>query len=358
MEDKDKKLRIGITMGDPNGISPEVILKCFQDRRMLEFCDSVIYGSPEVLAHYKELLNLKTADPEEINEPSDAVPGKINLIRTWDKGFTPEPGKASPQAGDYAFQALEKATEDIAQGGIDAMVTAPLNKHSVEKQDRFFPGHTEYLTRYANMDDSLMLLMSDGLRVGVVSGHVPLQKAPEEITEERILRKLEILENSLRQDLLIEKPLIAVLGLNPHAGESGMLGSEEGEIILPAIEKAREKGTYCFGPFAADGYFGSEELGKYDAVLAMYHDQGLAPFKALSFGRGVNFTAGLPIVRTSPDHGTAFGIAGKGEASPSSFRNAIYAAIDLQTNRQRYKAMNADPLRPQKGSPYMKEGNG
>jgi 4-hydroxythreonine-4-phosphate dehydrogenase len=209
------------------------------------------------------------------------------------------------------------------------------------------------------MEASLMLMMSEGLRVGVVSGHVPLRKVPSDISKERIVQKLGILERSLKEDLLIERPLIAVLGLNPHAGESGMLGSEEEEIILPAIEEFRnERSSYCFGPFPADGFFGSEELGKYDAVLAMYHDQGLVPFKALSFGRGVNFTAGLPIVRTSPDHGTAFGIAGQGKASPNSLRNALYTAIDLQRNRLAHKAMTADPLRPQKGSPYMKGGKG
>lgn len=350
-----KPVRVGISMGDPNGIGPELILKCFQDRRLLEDCEPVIYGSPELLSFYADLLNLDGLKLEEVEGPKEVEGGAIPIVRAWEGEFEARPGTASQEAGDHAYKAFARATQDIAEGELDALLTGPLNKHSVQREGRPFPGHTEYLTEYANIEESLMLMVNEGLRIGVVSGHVPLCDVPSDIDSERILRKLRIMEGSLIQDFRIEKPRIAVLGLNPHAGESGMLGTEEEEVIAPAVERARkEEGTYCFGPFPADGLFGSEEAGKYDGILAMYHDQGLTPFKALSAGQGVNFTAGLPIVRTSPDHGTAFSIAGQGKASPSSFRRALYLAIDLFRRRNEHKAMTADPLKPQKGSPYMK----
>lgn len=359
IEERQKPLRIGITTGDPNGVGPETILRCFEDRRVLEMCTPIVYGSEEVLIFYRELLGIDGVDIEEIDDVSDARPQVLNLISTWEGGFKPEPGKKDGEAGEFAFRSLEKAAADIAEGKVGAMLTAPLHKRTVQTKERDFPGHTEYLTKYANMEEALMLMVNEELRVGVVSGHVPLGEVSSDLSQERIERKLEILEASLRQDFLIEKPLIAVLGLNPHAGESGMLGTEEKDMIIPALERCRnEKGIHCFGPYPADGFFGSRELGNYDAALAMYHDQGLAPFKALSFGRGVNFTAGLPIVRTSPDHGTAFGISGMGKASPTSFRNALYLALDLQRNRLAYKEMYANPLPPQEGSASTRSRKG
>lgn len=359
VETKERGIRIGVTSGDPNGIGPELILKCFQDPRILKSCDPVVYGTPEVLEHYRGAVGGSKLPIEEVGEPDQASKESLALIRIQEEAFEVNPGKLEEKAGAYAFRSLTRATSDLASGKLDVLLTAPLNKHLVQKVEEGFRGHTEYLTEYANMDESLMLMVDEGLRVGVVTGHVPLEEVPERIDEGSILRKLTLLEQSLKQDFLIEKPRIAVLGLNPHAGESGDLGSQEGAVITPAIERAKkEKGMHCFGPFAADGLFGSHDLGKFHAVLAMYHDQGLAPFKALSFEHGVNFTAGLPIIRTSPDHGTAYGIAGKGEASPNSFRHALYLATDLFRNREQYKEMTSDPLQPQKGSPYMKRGKG
>ncbi len=355
IEERKKAVRIGISMGDPNGIGPEVILGAFQDIRGLEGCEPVLYGSRDVLEYYKELLNFEGPDLQEFSQEQTPTLQKPAVIDVMEEGFSPEPGKASEKAGDFAYHALARSSADVADGKLDALVTAPLHKHSVQREDRPFPGHTEYLTEYANMEDSLMLLMSEGLRVGVVTGHIPVQEIPERVDEASILSKLGILERSLQQDFLIEKPLIAVLGLNPHAGESGSIGKEEQDVIVPALEKAREEqGINAFGPFPADGFFGSQELGKYDAVLAMYHDQGLGPFKALTFDRGVNFTAGLPIIRTSPDHGTAFNLAGQGKASPRSFRNALLMAMELYRNRRASKKMTENPLQAQKGSPYMK----
>ena len=358
MEEASKEkgpVRIGITCGDPNGIGPELIIKCFKDQQVLEGIDPILYGSPELFAYYQEKLGLSGLDIEEIEGAEASLPERVDLCRSWEGAFTPQPGLADKASGEFAFKALEKASSDIGEGKLDALLTAPLNKHSVQSNGRDFPGHTEFLTGFLNVQDSLMFMLSEGLRVGLLTGHLPVKDVPSSIDEGKLLRKLQIMESSLIRDLGFEKPCIAVLGLNPHAGESGMLGSEEGDLISPTIEKAREQqNIQCFGPFPADGLFGSGELEKYDAVLAMYHDQGLTPFKALSFGRGVNFTAGLPIIRTSPDHGTGYGIAGTGKASPDSFRNALFMARDLYRNRQMHKLNKADPLRTQEGFPKMK----
>ncbi len=323
-KERKKALRIGVTMGDPNGIGPETILKLLEAEEHPEGCWPIVYGSEQVLEHYRKLLGLR----------GDGVKASLDLVECWEEDLSLEPGKPTKEAGEFAFRSLKRATEDIAQGDLDALVTAPLNKWTVRTDERPFPGHTEFLTERFGAEDSLMFMISEKLRVGVVTGHIPLHEVPSSIQEKRILRKLEILEQSLRFDLGIEEPKIALTGLNPHAGESGMLGKEETSIIGPTLEKARrEHARRCEGPFSADGLFGSEDLARFDAVLAMYHDQGLIPFKALTFGRGVNFTAGLPIVRTSPDHGTGYSIAGQGKASSSSMRNAILLAMDIARHR-------------------------
>ncbi len=344
-EEGRKKVRVGITCGDPNGIGPEVILKCFQDPAVLENCDPVLYGSLEVLLHYREMLALEGPELHGIETPEASTPGRMAICNTWEGSFQLKPGEPDAQAGAFAFKALERASSDIREGKLDALLTAPLNKHSVRSTGMEFPGHTEYLTACSKADDALMFMLSERLRVGLVTGHIPLKDVARAIDKEKLLRKLRILKESLVRDFRIENPSIAVTGLNPHAGESGMLGTEEKELIAPALERARTASRIdCSGPFPADGLFGSNELQEYDAVLAMYHDQGLTPFKALTFEQGVNFTAGLPFVRTSPDHGTAFSIAGLGKASPASFRNALYTAIYLYRNRELQEGITSSHL--------------
>jgi 4-hydroxythreonine-4-phosphate dehydrogenase len=334
-------------MGDPNGIGPELILKALEELKDRKDRRIVLYGSKNVLEHYRDLLQLQPPAVQAIDEVEELEEGNAGIIETWNGAFGPEPGNASKEAGNFAYQALYRASSDLREGKLDALVTAPLNKWTVRTEERPFPGHTEFLTSFFGVDGTLMLMMSGGLRVGLVTGHIPLQKVVKDLSKDLILGKTRILERSLRFDLGIERPRIAVLGLNPHAGESGMLGDEEERSIGPAIEQGRRaEGMELSGPFPADGLFGSDALREYDAVLAMYHDQGLGPFKALSFGRGVNFTAGLPIVRTSPDHGTAYGIAGKGIASSTSFLEAIEKGSQLFKTRLASGMADPPPFSP------------
>ncbi len=339
---------VGISHGDINGISYEIILKTFLDNRMQEMAVPVIYGSAKIAAYYRKALNMENFVLNQVQSIDDIHPKRINIINCIDENVRVEIGKSTPMAGEAAFMALEAATRDLKAGKIHALVTAPINKHNIQSKDFAFPGHTEYLQNQAGADDSLMFLLSDLLRVGVVTGHVPLKDVASHLSAEKILRKIKIMHESLRMDFNIRKPRIAVLGLNPHSGDQGLLGTEEEEIILPAIKQAKDAGMLVFGPYSADGFFGSDLIKKFDGVLAMYHDQGLAPFKALSFDSGVNFTAGLPFIRTSPDHGTAYELAGKDEASPESFRQAFYKAIDIYKNREMDKELKANPLKAQK----------
>ncbi len=351
----EQPVRVGISIGDPNGIGLEVILKGLSDRRMLEHITPVIYGSSQVVSYHQNTLGLKDLPVDTIEDVEKAKPGRINLLNCWEEDVKLRLGKESRETGKYAILSFKAAVEDLANSKADVLVTAPFSKHAVQSDDFDFPGHTEYLARYSNMDEALMFMVSEGLRVGVVTGHVPLEQVPGMITEGRLTSKLELMLSSLERDIGIRKPKVAVLGLNPHAGDHGLLGRQEKDVIIPVLERMREQGHVVNGPFPADGFFGSSELGKYDGVLAMYHDQGLAPFKALSFDRGVNFTAGLPVIRTAPDHGTAFNIAGKDQASPTSFRNAVLLACDIFEQRRFERAVSADPLQSQKGSPYMKQ---
>ena len=351
----EKLIRVGITHGDINGIGYEVILKTLDDARLLEMCTPVVYGSAKIAAFYRKALDMQPMQLNQATSAADARDGVVNVINVVGEDVKVEPGVESPAAGEAAFAALERATADLREGLIDVLVTAPINKHSIQSPSFTFPGHTEYLeaTLGEEGDRALMVMCSDDMRVALVTTHLPLSRVPGAVTREAILEKLRVFSRSLVRDFGVHAPRIAVLSLNPHAGEGGLLGTEEQEVIAPAIEEARSKKILAFGPYAADGFFGSGLYHRFDGILAMYHDQGLAPFKALAMEAGVNFTAGLPCVRTSPDHGTGYDIAGKGEASEQSMRSAIFSAIDIYRNRMREDAATANPLRRQ----YYSKGN-
>jgi 4-hydroxythreonine-4-phosphate dehydrogenase len=337
-------IRVGITLGDLNGIGPEVIIKALKDNRILQDFIPIIYGSTKVFSHYKKLINDEDFVYQSCKSAQEAVAKKINIVNVWNDEIKFDVGISTEYGGKYAFQALEKATEDLAANKIDVLVTAPICKDGIIKAGFNFPGHTEYLAHLSNVDDALMLMVNGRLRVALVTTHLALKDVSKTLTKDKIVTKIKQLESSLKKDFGIIRPKIAVFGLNPHAGENGKMGDEEKEIILPAIQQAKGDNVLAFGPYPADSFFGSSSLNDFDGVLAMYHDQGLTAFKALAFDEGVNYTAGLPIVRTSPDHGTAFDIAGKNLASEQSMRSAIYLAIDIYKNRQFIKEINTNPL--------------
>lgn len=342
------KIKVAITSGDPNGVGLETIMKVFSDPRMTEHFTPIIYAHPEVVKVHKKACNLEEFQFTSVQSAEEALAKKVNLINVWkDHKVNVQFGKPDKEAGEFAFKSLEAAVRDLAANKVDVLVTAPIDKDSIQSKDFNFPGHTEYLAKIAGTDDVLMFLVSDVLKVGIVTGHVPLKDVAQNISKERILKKLSMMQESLLKDFGIGKPRIAVLGLNPHAGDNGLLGSEEKEIILPAVREANERGQYVFGPFGADGFFGSGAYKNFDAVLAMYHDQGLAPFKALAFDSGVNYTAGLPIVRTSPDHGTAYDMAGKGVADEASIRSAMFVACDVYKKRREFREYSSSPLQKQ-----------
>ncbi|MHA8052570.1 4-hydroxythreonine-4-phosphate dehydrogenase PdxA [Aquirufa sp. OSTEICH-129A] len=325
---------IGISLGDYNGIGPEIILKALGSPRILKWCTPVIYGSKKVLDFYREKLELKDWSIKIVDNLNQVNEGQSYLVKAWDdKDTLVEPGKVTAEAGKAAFDCLEMAIKDLDRGLLAALVTAPINKHNIQSADFAFPGHTEYLTERFDSKSSLMMMVSDNLRMGVVTGHLPLQEVSKALNTQMLKDKIALFLKSLKEDFCIDKPKLAVLGLNPHAGESGLLGQEELEIIQPVIDEFRSQGNLVFGPYPADGFFGKAQFKEFDGVLGMYHDQGLIPFKYIAFDTGVNFTAGLPIIRTSPDHGTAYDIAGKNEADPSSFMHAIFLAMDLVKNR-------------------------
>lgn len=330
----ENKIKIGISQGDINGIGYEVILKTLEDNRILDMCVPIVYGSPKVAAYHRKVLDL-SVNLNLINSAAEANDKRANIINCNSDDIKVEISQSTEAAGTAAFQALEKAAADLKAGVIDALVTAPINKKNIQSEQFSFPGHTEYLEQtFGSKGDALMLLVSDKLRIAVATGHLPIAKVAQTLTKELIFNKIRILNESLKKDFGISRPRIAVLGLNPHSGDQGVIGKEEIEIIKPAITEALENEIICVGPLPADGFFGSDEYNKYDAILAMYHDQGLIPFKTLSMDSGVNFTAGLGVVRTSPDHGTAYDIAGQNRASENSFRQALYAAIDIVKNRR------------------------
>ncbi|RAJ33392.1 4-hydroxythreonine-4-phosphate dehydrogenase PdxA [Pedobacter cryoconitis] len=339
------KIKIGISIGDVNGIGLEVILKTLANNSILDYCTPIVYGHTKVASYHRKALGLGDFSFNVINDAEAANPKKANMINCWEEDVKIELGVANEIGGKYALLSLERATEDLIKGNIDALVTAPINKHTIQAENFKFPGHTEYLQERTGSPDVLMFLLSEDVRVGVVTGHIPVSKVAESITKESIVKKLLLINKSLKRDFWIEKPRIAVLGLNPHAGDNGLLGSEEQDIIMPAIQEAFDSGVICFGPYPADGFFGKGAYKQFDAVLAMYHDQGLIPFKTIAFGTGVNFTAGMKYVRTSPDHGTGFDIAGKDLADPSSFIEALFAATHIVKHRREQDELLSNQLR-------------
>ena len=332
---------VGITQGDGNGIGYEVIIKSLSDARILESFTPVIYGSSKIFGFYrKHIHNLDQMDTYVIQNARDAKPRKINIVNCLPDSYFVEPGRSTPESAKAAIKALECAVADIKRGDIDVMVTAPINKRAMVAEGFGNTGHTEYLQKEFGVDDVAMFMVSDRMKIGVVTGHIPLREVPGAITSEKIVRKLRLMSDSLMRDFGVVEPKIAVLGLNPHCGDGGLLGDEEERIILPAVKEANAEGILAFGPYSPDGYFGLGHYARFDATLAMYHDQGLSPFKAVAFDDGVNFTAGLPVVRTSPDHGTAYEMAGRDEADPHSMMSAIYTAIDIFRKRIAFDAVN------------------
>ncbi|MCK9451743.1 MAG: 4-hydroxythreonine-4-phosphate dehydrogenase PdxA [Bacteroidales bacterium] len=338
------RIILGISHGDINGISYEVLLKTFTDLRLLDLFTPVIYGHSKVASYYKKYLNYNDIQFNLIKDADQAHPKRINIINCTENDLKIDVGQSTSIAGEAAFEAIEMAMSDFKKGKIHALVTLPINKQNIQSDVFSFPGHTEYLSSQFDKQEPLMLMVWNDLRVGTLTGHIPLKEVPGKITEGLINTKIKLLNQSLIRDFGIAKPKIAVLGLNPHAGDGGLLGSEEKTVIMPALEKLRQNKILVFGPFPADGFFGSGAWKKYDGVMGMYHDQALAPFKSIAFEGGVNFTAGLPIVRTSPAHGTAFEIAGQNIASEDSFREALYLALDVFRNRTEFAENTADSL--------------
>lgn len=340
-----KKIRVGITHGDVSGIGYEVILKTFAYPMMCEMCIPILYGSPKAATYHRKMLNL-TTNFAMINQASDAQEGRLNMISVYDEEVKIDFGTPNPECGKVAMLSLERAIKDYKEGNIDVLVTAPINKVSMQSSNFNFVGHTEYLEHEVGEgNEALMILMSPMMKVALVTTHLPIKEVSANLTQAKIEKKIDIFNTSLKSDFTISIPRIAVLSLNPHCGDNGLIGSEEKDIIKPAIDSMRKRGVQCFGPYPADGFFGAGMYSSFDGILAMYHDQGLTAFKTLSADDGVNFTAGLPIVRTSPDHGVAYDIAGKGEANENSFRQAIYVALDVWRNRQIDKEAYANPLK-------------
>ena len=341
--DNTNKIIVGISVGDINGIGIEIILKTFEDKRMLEFCTPVLFASSRLISYHKKNLKLNN-NIFGINSIDRIAHDKINLMNSWTEEVKIEIGKITETGGKFAYKSLESATKALKSNQIDVLLTAPINKENIQSENFNFPGHTEYLEE--NIDGkSLMVLIADKLRIGLITGHIPVSKIAETITPELIKEKVEIMNTSLKQDFGIDKPKIAILGLNPHCGDNGIIGKEDDEIVRPTIAEIKKSGKLVFGPYAADGFFGSETYKQFDGVLAMYHDQGLAPFKALSFGNGVNFTAGLSKIRTSPDHGTGFDIAGKNKANPSSFKEALFTSLQIFKNRKQHIELTKNTLK-------------
>ncbi len=328
---KQEKIKVGISVGDLNGVGIEVILKTFEDSRMLEFCTPVVFGSSKSVSFHKKALGIDTGI-HGVDRMDKVIHNKLNLLNVWKEMIDLELGTPTEISGKYAYESLRRAVAALKKGDIDVLVTAPIDKHNMSSEDFQFPGHTEYLEQELE-GEALMILMTEELRVGLITGHLPLKEVAAAIDASRIVKKVEIMHQALKNDFSINRPRIAVLGLNPHCGDKGVIGTEDDEIVAPAIAELQKKGRLVYGPYAADGFFGSGNYKNFDGVMAMYHDQGLAPFKTIAFGHGVNFTAGLNKIRTSPDHGTAFDIAGQGKADHQSFREALFAAIELFKSR-------------------------
>lgn len=339
---KEENIIVGISIGDLNGIGAEIVLKTFLDSRMLEFCTPVIFASIKTMSfvknHFKFNLNLNS-----INTINKVASGKLNVLNCWKEPVTINFGKEDSKIGEYAIKSLESATKALKNEEIDVLVTAPINKHNIQSDTFNFPGHTDYLAKELQ-GNSLMFMISGALRIGLLTDHVPVSEVSSHISAKLITQKIDTVYHSLRADFKINKPKIAVLGINPHTGDNGVIGEEDDKIMRPTLKNIKEKGKLVYGPYAADSFFGSDNYKNFDAIIASYHDQGLIPFKTLSFGQGVNFTAGLHKVRTSPDHGTAYEIAGKGKADNNSFKEAIFNAISIFKNREEYATLTKNPL--------------
>jgi 4-hydroxythreonine-4-phosphate dehydrogenase len=341
--EKDKKITLGISIGDLNGIGSEIIIKTFEDNRMLEFCTPVIFASIKTMSFFKKHFS-SDINFHGINEVDQIIHGKINVLNVWKENVTINFGEEDGTIGTYAVKSLEAATKALKEESIDVLVTAPIHKHNIQSDSFKFPGHTNYLAEQLG-GNSLMFMVTPTLKVGLLTDHVPVKDVPSQITSELINEKVNTVYNSLVQDFRISKPKMAVLGINPHAGDNGVIGEEDDTVLRPTLEKIKDKGKMVYGPYSADSFFGSGNYKNFDAIIASYHDQGLIPFKTISFGHGVNYTAGLNRVRTSPDHGTAFEIAGKGEADYGSFKEAVFMAIQIFNNREEYKEYSKNPLR-------------
>ncbi|WP_136482300.1 4-hydroxythreonine-4-phosphate dehydrogenase PdxA [Cognatitamlana onchidii] len=340
---QEQNIIVGISIGDLNGIGGEIVLKTFEDSRMLDFCTPVVFASTKNMAFYKSHFKSQISF-NSINNMGQLVHGKVNVFNAWNESVKIEFGKEDPKVGTYAIKSLEIATKFLKSGDIDVLVTAPINKHNIQSDNFKFPGHTDYLAQELE-GDSLMFMVANTLRVGLFTDHVPVKDIASHITPELISQKINTVYESLKKDFNIQKPKIAVLGINPHTGDNGVIGSEDDDVLRPTIQKIKENGKLVFGPYAADSFFGSDNYRNFDAIIASYHDQGLIPFKTLSFGQGVNFTAGLNKVRTSPDHGTAYEIAGKGQADHGSFKEAVFSGIQIFRNRKSYNLLTANPLK-------------
>ncbi|TJY34842.1 4-hydroxythreonine-4-phosphate dehydrogenase PdxA [Pontimicrobium aquaticum] len=342
---KEEKFLVGISIGDLNGIGGEIILKTFEDNRILDFCTPIIYASNKVVAflksHFKSNLNFNG-----IHKPEQAIHGKLNVLNVWKENVAINFGKEDAKIGEYAIKSFKAATNDLKNNKIDILVTAPINKHNIQSESFSFPGHTDYLSQELE-GDGLMFMITENLKVGLLTDHVPVSEVSSKINKKLITSKIETINNTLKKDFGIRKPKIAVLGINPHTGDNGVIGKEDDEVLRPTLLEIRKTGKLVFGPYSADSFFGSNNYKNFDAIVAAYHDQGLIPFKTLSFGQGVNFTAGLSGVRTSPDHGTAYEIAGKGQADNSSFKEALFTGIQIFKNRQQFKKMTTNPLKKQ-----------
>ncbi|MBL7962706.1 MAG: 4-hydroxythreonine-4-phosphate dehydrogenase PdxA [Flavobacteriales bacterium] len=348
MSENRNPVRVGISCGDINGVGLEVVLKAFEDNRMMAELTPVLYCGARTLSLYRKALKLDEVPFHRVQDAQEALPRKLNVVNVWEEEVAPEFGKATGTMAAFAVKSLEAAAQDLASGKVDVLVTAPIDKNAMQAAGFQYPGHTEFLAHLAGPEaQALMILVGEGLRVALVTGHLPLREVADAVTTERIVAKARLFNQSLLRDFGVATPRIAVLGLNPHAGDGGTLGGEDAQRIAPAVRQLRDEGIQAMGPYAADGFFGAGQYKHFDGVLAMYHDQGLAPFKALNFGNGVNVTAGLPIVRTSPDHGTAMAIAGQGVADEGSFRAAVWAAVDIRQRREQYRTITANPLQPQ-----------
>ena len=340
-----KKIRLGITHGDINGIGYEVILKTFSDSRMLDFCTPVLYGSSKVATYHKNQLSLhQDININTVRDAAEASEKKFNVVNLTDEEIKIDMGRSTDIAGELSRKALDMACKDLKGGKIDVLVTAPINKKNIQSPTFDFPGHTEYLSHQFG-SSSLMMMVCESVRMGIVTNHLALKDVPTTLTHNLLSDKLMLMNESLKRDFGVPIPKIAVLALDPHAGDNGIIGDFDNRVLKPVIEEMQGKGVLAYGPYPSDGFFGSREFFKYDGVLTLYHDQGLIPFKLMSFWEGVNFTAGLPYVRTSPVHGTAYDIAGKDKANEQSFRSAVYLACNIQRNRKEYDELTADPLK-------------